>query len=186
MVSYRRFGSGAWDNGTAASSSSLLEGTAFDVHRDKRRCAAVVLIVAGLSALAVFSNVPRSQTETTDVKSSIDGEKQRFMAIKKLPDSMVVPSDADSNVPHSEDSRVISPMSDTGALLGGDADVHGCRPSAGYSWCEKMKLCIRPWEWNIHSIEAFDRMCRTTASSAEASGLSTNSTGDPPTNNDTL
>lgn len=31
-------------------------------------------------------------------------------------------------------------------LLGGDRDEHGCIPSAGYIWCEKLQKCIRPWE----------------------------------------
>lgn len=32
------------------------------------------------------------------------------------------------------------------SLLGGDADVHGCRASAGYQWCDKTNACERPWE----------------------------------------
>ena len=31
-------------------------------------------------------------------------------------------------------------------LLGGDRDEHGCIPSAGYVWCEKLQKCVRPWE----------------------------------------
>jgi hypothetical protein len=31
-------------------------------------------------------------------------------------------------------------------VLGGDRDTHGCIPSAGYSWCESTKTCVRPWE----------------------------------------
>ena len=31
-------------------------------------------------------------------------------------------------------------------LVGGDVDRHGCRPSAGYQWCQKTKRCERPWE----------------------------------------
>jgi uncharacterized protein YbaP (TraB family) len=31
-------------------------------------------------------------------------------------------------------------------IVGGDADAHGCRASAGYSWCEKTGQCERPWE----------------------------------------
>ena len=30
--------------------------------------------------------------------------------------------------------------------LGGDSDVHGCKASAGYSWCESKQKCIRMWE----------------------------------------
>ena len=31
-------------------------------------------------------------------------------------------------------------------IVGGDRDEHGCIPSAGYVWCEKLGKCIRPWE----------------------------------------
>jgi hypothetical protein len=31
-------------------------------------------------------------------------------------------------------------------LVGGDRDVHGCIPSAGYSWCEAEQKCLRIWE----------------------------------------
>lgn len=36
--------------------------------------------------------------------------------------------------------------SNKGEVVGGDRDVHGCIGSAGYSWCEDKKTCIRPWE----------------------------------------
>ena len=29
---------------------------------------------------------------------------------------------------------------------GADADEHGCRASAGYSWCASSATCERPWE----------------------------------------
>jgi hypothetical protein len=35
-----------------------------------------------------------------------------------------------------------------GQLVGNDKDAHGCIPSAGYSWCEPLQQCIRPWETN--------------------------------------
>ncbi|MFA5134873.1 MAG: hypothetical protein WC505_03750 [Patescibacteria group bacterium] len=31
-------------------------------------------------------------------------------------------------------------------LLGGDEDEHGCKASAGYSWCEEKQKCLRTWE----------------------------------------
>lgn len=37
-------------------------------------------------------------------------------------------------------------------LLGGDRDVHGCIPSAGYSWCEAKQKCLRPWEENCNEV----------------------------------
>ena len=33
-------------------------------------------------------------------------------------------------------------------MPGSDRDSHGCIPSAGYSWCDSMQKCIRPWETN--------------------------------------
>lgn len=29
---------------------------------------------------------------------------------------------------------------------GGDSDANGCKSSAGYSWCETKRKCLRPWE----------------------------------------
>ncbi len=34
----------------------------------------------------------------------------------------------------------------SGPTVGGDRDVHGCIPSAGYAWCTREKACVRPWE----------------------------------------
>jgi putative hemolysin len=31
-------------------------------------------------------------------------------------------------------------------IVGNDSDEHGCKLSAGYSWCEEKQKCIRPWE----------------------------------------
>ena len=31
-------------------------------------------------------------------------------------------------------------------IVGNDSDVHGCKASAGYSWCEAKSKCIRIWE----------------------------------------
>ncbi|TDR71575.1 serine protease [Photobacterium lutimaris] len=40
--------------------------------------------------------------------------------------------------------------------VGADEDEHGCKTSAGYSWCEKTKQCERPWE--LAEREGFDIM----------------------------
>lgn len=32
------------------------------------------------------------------------------------------------------------------AMVGNDADEHGCIGSAGYSWCPGKSKCLRPWE----------------------------------------
>lgn len=31
-------------------------------------------------------------------------------------------------------------------IVGGDEDEHGCKASAGYSWCEAKQKCLRMWE----------------------------------------
>ncbi|KKP67682.1 MAG: hypothetical protein UR68_C0028G0005 [Candidatus Roizmanbacteria bacterium GW2011_GWA2_35_19] len=31
-------------------------------------------------------------------------------------------------------------------LVGDDSDEHGCKGSAGYSWCEAKQKCLRAWE----------------------------------------
>ena len=33
-------------------------------------------------------------------------------------------------------------------LVGNDRDRYGCINSAGYTWCEKKKKCLRLWEEN--------------------------------------
>jgi len=33
-----------------------------------------------------------------------------------------------------------------GPVVGGDEDEHGCKTSAGYSWCEAKQKCLRTWE----------------------------------------
>ncbi|MFZ5639026.1 MAG: hypothetical protein ACOY82_20855 [Pseudomonadota bacterium] len=30
--------------------------------------------------------------------------------------------------------------------IGGDRDAHGCPVAAGYTWCERERVCVRPWE----------------------------------------
>jgi hypothetical protein len=37
------------------------------------------------------------------------------------------------------------------AMPGSDRDSHGCIGSAGYSWCEQLGMCIRPWETDCES-----------------------------------
>ena len=39
-----------------------------------------------------------------------------------------------------------SPVGQQQQLIGGDKDEHGCIGSAGYTWCEPKKKCLREWE----------------------------------------
>jgi hypothetical protein len=42
----------------------------------------------------------------------------------------------------------VSPAIGNNLIVGNDSDEHGCKGSAGYSWCERLNECIRPWETN--------------------------------------
>lgn len=33
-----------------------------------------------------------------------------------------------------------------GGMVGNDTDSHGCKGSAGYTWCETSQKCLRTWE----------------------------------------
>lgn len=43
-------------------------------------------------------------------------------------------------------NSVINKETPTQTLVGGDEDEHGCKASAGYSWCEIKQKCLRIWE----------------------------------------
>jgi len=47
---------------------------------------------------------------------------------------------------------------DHDTVVGNDRDSHNCIASAGYSWCETMNKCIRPWEHNLDQ-ESFNSFC---------------------------
>jgi len=38
-------------------------------------------------------------------------------------------------------------------IVGGDEDEHGCKGSAGYTWCEEKQKCLRTWEEACESAE---------------------------------
>ena len=31
-------------------------------------------------------------------------------------------------------------------IVGNDRDKHNCIKSAGYTWCQALGMCVRPWE----------------------------------------
>ena len=43
---------------------------------------------------------------------------------------------------------------DTEEIVGNDKDEYGCIGSAGYSWCEELQECIRPWETYCESLKS--------------------------------
>ncbi len=44
---------------------------------------------------------------------------------------------------HSNTAKVTVPGD---VKVGGDTDEHGCKESAGYTWCESLQECIKSWE----------------------------------------
>jgi hypothetical protein len=49
-------------------------------------------------------------------------------------------------------------------LPGSELDVHGCTPSAGYTWCQRTERCEQPWrlaahEWFPSTREAYEGYC---------------------------
>lgn len=42
-------------------------------------------------------------------------------------------------------------------MVGGDQDAHGCKASAGYTWCAKTARCERPWETALREGFAVDK-----------------------------
>jgi len=60
-----------------------------------------------------------------------------------------------------------SPAPAPAALVGADADEHGCRPSAGYRWCPSTSACVRPWELGVRTAEALKDKCTPAASAEE-------------------
>jgi hypothetical protein len=56
-------------------------------------------------------------------------------------------SDVNNYVPY-EPNQANNESNSSGNVIGGEKDEHGCIIPAGYSWCESLQECIRPWEKN--------------------------------------
>jgi len=52
----------------------------------------------------------------------------------------------DTRVPIQGPSITDSPWRKGDHVFGGDSDKHGCLPSAGESWCEKLGTCVHQWK----------------------------------------
>jgi hypothetical protein len=46
-------------------------------------------------------------------------------------------------------------------MVGNDSDAHGCKGSAGYSWCEAKQKCIRAWEENCTATSTIEEQARS-------------------------
>lgn len=55
----------------------------------------------------------------------------------------------------------VAEQADTVHVVGGDKDKHGCIASAGYTWSEVQKDCIRLWEKGVrmNAVDDAEKMC---------------------------
>jgi len=86
------------------------------------------------TALGSFQKVGSTQTTTYQDSSATPGYEYAW--IVKALDS------AGNEGPDSNTVTLFVGEED----VGGDEDEHGCIASAGYTWCESLQECIRPWE----------------------------------------
>lgn len=83
----------------------------------------IIIIGVTLLFLGMFGCTTKKDLNTSDTNSL---DLNRTIPNTYIPDT----NTPDTNTP----------------ILGGDRDVHGCIPSAGYSWCSVKNKCMRPWE----------------------------------------
>lgn len=113
----------------------------------------------GLKSITIW---PAYQHFEENIKGSIEVGKQADFVILSADPLTVDPlTIADIKVLETiNDGQSVFRYADTEAKLddvvGGDRDVHGCIPSAGYQWCEKLGECVRPWELDTHELAGDD------------------------------
>jgi len=54
----------------------------------------------------------------------------------------------------------ISTNENSGVIVGGDKDIHGCLGPAGYSWCEAKNKCLRVWEEKCEASADISNLCK--------------------------
>ena len=72
---------------------------------------------------------------------------------EKLCENKCVPHQQKCEVPtidqmncEETDKKCISVLKECQKKMGADTDSHGCKASAGYTWCASKQKCIRAWE----------------------------------------
>jgi len=59
---------------------------------------------------------------------------------------------------HAEELPSGACASEPAHLIGGDADAHGCNPSAGYVWSDELAACVRPWLSSAVTLEVASKL----------------------------
>jgi hypothetical protein len=54
-----------------------------------------------------------------------------------------------------------TPLPSKTPIVGDDTDEYGCKPSAGFTWCESKKKCIKEWEETCDDEEAIAQALAT-------------------------
>ena len=110
---------------------------------------------------AVTLNAARTLNQEEKIGSIKKGKVANFTILDENPfkiDTMKIKDIKVSAVVH-KGKMVLNKK-----LVGADKDAHGCKSSAGFSWCAKTKQCERPWELAKKekfekSVEAFNSFC---------------------------
>ncbi len=88
------------------------------------------------SGLGLMTKVGSTQTTTYQDTGVATGYEYSY--------TVRAVDDAGNEGPNSNNANVKVPKKEQ--KVGGDTDSHGCKPSAGYSWCEVLDKCIGPSE----------------------------------------
>ena len=59
---------------------------------------------------------------------------------------------------HAEELQPGACASEPVHLIGGDADAHGCKASAGYVWNDELASCVRPWLSSAVTLEVASKL----------------------------